>query len=207
MSRRRMRTYPGGHADKQAARMFLYRHVRAAPVQGHAVTLAGTEPESELSLLRHYVQWPAEHVWFVDNSLRPQVTNALLRAKRKWPEANVERINVSNLIPRLGAIGFANLDFMGAPLQDDTIGCFKQVAECLLPQGVIGFTWLRGRENFDNPSTRRLYRLGKGEGDERRWTGVVRAVRQLSRGALTLVGRWDYYSHHSPMSVAVFRKE
>lgn len=204
--RRRSLSYPGDHKDKQAARVYLYRYALAAPIQGHAVTLAGTEPESEITLMRDYLKWPAHRAWFVDSSQRPEVIDALHRAHKNWPEANVQRINLWNLVPKLGAIGFANLDFMGAPLQDETIKCTEQVIDRLLPGGVLGFTWIRGREHFDARATRLLWELGKGhEGNDRRWAGVLRAFDIMSRGSLDFVGKWEYLSNHSPMSVAVFR--
>lgn len=60
--------FPGNHPDKQMARLFLYKHAKAAPVQGHAVTLAGTDPESEVLLMRDYLRWPAHRAWFVDKA-------------------------------------------------------------------------------------------------------------------------------------------
>lgn len=189
--------------------MYLYKYALAAPVQGHAVTLAGTEPESEVTLLRDYLKWPPHRTWFVDNSLRPEVVAALRRVHENWPEANVQRVNIWNLVPKLGAIGFANLDFMGAPLQDETIKCTQQVIDRLLPGGILGFTWMRGREDtLGMKAARKLWRLGKGfKGNERRWAGVLRAFDDMSGGTLNLVGKWEYLSGHSPMSVSVFRKE
>jgi hypothetical protein len=206
IARDRHQPFPGDHSDKQAARMFLYRHAVAAPVQGHAVTLAGSEPESEVNLLRYYLKWPATRTWFVDNSLEVKVLNALYRVKRHWPDAHVERINLRNLLPRLGAIGFINLDFMGSPLQDESVVCLEQAAERLLPGGILGFTWIRGRENYRSPSCRRLMKFGKGTGDDLRWSGVLRAVEHID-DSLKLIGKYQYLSNHSPMSVAVFRKE
>jgi hypothetical protein len=206
--RQRGYSFPGDHADKQAARLYLYRHALTAPIQGHAVALAGTEPESEVSLMRDYLKWPAHRTWFVDNSKRPEVIDALHRVHKNWPDANVQRVNLWNLVPKLGAIGFANLDFMGAPLQEETLECTKEVVKRLLPQGILGFTWMRGREYVEGtPSAQLLYKLGKGyKGDERRWAGVLRAFDMMSDGALDFIGKYEYLSKHSPMSVAVFRR-
>lgn len=201
--------FPGNHVEKQAARMFLYRFVLDAPVQGHAVTLAGPEPIAELKLLRDYVRWPGHRTWFVDKDVNnPKVVRALRQIKKEWPEAHAEGRDLRKLLPALGAIGFANLDFMGWPLQRDNWDCFEQVAQMLLPGAVVGFTWLRGREQLNTQkSARLLWKLGKGyRGNERRWAGFLNAVEQVDR-KLRLLDRWQYLSNHSPMSVAVFRKE
>lgn len=188
--------------------MFLYRHVRAAPVQGHAVTLVGTDPESEVSLLRDYLKWPAHRTWFVDNDKNNRsVILAMNWIKKNWSEANAEMIDFRKLLPRLGAVGFANLDFMGAPLQETHQDCLEKLLPLLLPEAIVGFTWLRGRENFISKSSLRLYQLGKGyQGNERRWAGFLRAVELLSKGTLVCIDRWEYLSNHSPMSVAILKK-
>lgn len=188
--------------------MFLYRHVLDAPVQGHAVTLAGTEPVPELKLLRDYVRWPAHRTWFVDNNIRnPRVVKALRRISKEWPQANTRLEDLRKLVPTLGAIGFANLDFMGWPLQEDNWECFEEVSKRLLPRAILGFTWLRGREHFEVGCAKLLWKLGKGyQGNERRWAGFLRAVEMSTNGSLELIDRWQYYSNRSPMSVAVFRK-
>jgi len=178
-------------------------------VQGHAVTLAGTDPISEVRLLRDYVKWPGHRTWFVDNDItNVLVQNALKKIKEEWPQANTELKDLRSIIPKLEAIGFANLDFMGWPLQSDNWECFTQVAKSLLPGAILGFTWLRGRENLKkHASARLLWRLGKGyEGDERRWVGFQRAAEKVDR-TLKLIGRYQYFSNHSPMSIAVFRKD
>ncbi len=200
--------YPGDHERKQVARLFLYRYARAAPIQGHAVTLAGTDPSSEIGLLRDYLQWPAHRAWFVDNSKRPEVIKALGFIRQMWPSAQVVQDNVFNVIPRLEAIGFANLDFMGAPLQEEVLTCLHEISPRLLPQAILGFTWLRGRENLQGQhAARLLWELGKGfRGNERRWAGLVVAINRISGGSLQLIARHEYLSNHSPMSVAVFRK-
>lgn len=208
--RRRNLSFAGDHHEKRAARLLLYKYALAAPVQGHAVTLAGTEPEPEVALMRNYLKWPAHRAWFVDNSLRPEVVEALNRIIQTWPEANVVRANIKNVVPKLEAIGFANLDFMGAPLQEETLFCFNEVAERMLRGGILGFTWLRGRENLgSNPrhSSELLWKLGKGyRGNERRWAGVLKAVEEISDGTLELIDRYEYLNNHSPMAVAIFRK-
>lgn len=208
MTRQRSLSFPGDRVEKRAARLLLYKHALAAPIQGHAVTLAGTEPEPEIFLMRDYLGWPAHHAWFVDNSLRPEVVNALNRAKKEWPGANVERVNLKNIVPKLEAIGFANLDFMGTPLQEETALCLELVAPRLLRGAILGFTWMRGREYVDGrASSRLLWDLGKGyRGDERRWAGVTRFVDTASKRTLRLIDRIEYLSNHSPMSVAIFRK-
>lgn len=201
--------YPGDHEDKQTARLVLYRHAKAAPIQGYAVTLAGTEPASEVRLMRDYLQWPAHRAWFVDKNTSPIVIRALRQVTELWPGTNTARINLKNLVPRLGALGFANLDFMGAPLTDDNIQCLEEVVPLLLSGAVLGLTWIRGREVFGmHHSAERLWKLGKGhKGNERRWAGVLQAIDNISEGSLVLLDRWEYVSNRSPMSVAIFRKE
>lgn len=199
---------PGNHEDKQAARMFLYRYAAAAPIQGHAVTLAGTEPESEVALMRDYLKWPAKRAWFVDNNNIPTVKKALRWIKKDWGDTNVLPVDLSDLAPKLGAIGFANLDFMGAPLQERTVRCLNRVIPRMLPNAIMGFTWIRGREHPNTHSSARLlWEMGIGyQGNNRRWAGVLRAIDIISDGALEFVDRWEYQSNHSPMAVAVFRR-
>jgi hypothetical protein len=201
--------YPGDHGDKAAARLFLYKYAKMAPIQGHAVTLAGTDPIPEVHLMRDYLRWPAHRVWFVDRSKTKEVTTALRKISRVWNGVNVRHLDLRDIIPHLGALGFINLDFMGAPLSDDNLSCLKEVIPLLLPSSILGLTWIRGRENTAlHLSARRLWRFGKGfRGNERRWAGVVQAISNLSRGTLSYIDRWEYFSNHSPMSVAVFRKE
>lgn len=201
--------YPGDRGDKAAARLFLYQHAKTAPIQGHAVTLAGTDPIPEVRLMRDYLGWPAHKAWFVDRANTKEVTTALRKISRMWDGVNVRHLDIRDIVPYLGALGFVNLDFMGAPLGDDNLSCLKEVIPLLMPGSVLGLTWIRGRENLSlHLSARRLWRLGKGfRGNERRWAGVVRAISNLSHGTLSYVDRWEYFSNHSPMSVTVFRKE
>lgn len=207
--RRRVLSFAGDHHEKRAARLLLYKHALAAPVQGHAVTLAGTEPEPEIALMRDYLKWPAHRTWFVDNSLRPEVVRALNRVIKIWPEANTKRANLLNIVPKLGALGFANLDFMGTPLHQETIDCFKLVAPRMLSGGILGFTWMRGREDLSGKrtSSELLWELGKGhKGNARRWAGVLKFIDIVSNKTLELVDAYNYLNNHSPMSVAIFRK-
>lgn len=171
--------------------------------------LAGTEPESEIVLLRDYLGWPSDKAWIVDSSKRNEVRQALDRARKFWPGANVENTTLLNVLPRLDTIGFVNLDLMGAPLQKETMICFEQIVPKLPPKAVVGFTWIRGRENIQgNPSARLLWELGKGyEGNQRRWAGVLRFIDTISDGTLHLIDRCEYHNNKSPMAVAIFRKE
>lgn len=201
--------FPGNTQDKQAARLFLYRYARAAPIQGHAVTLAGTEPESEVGLMRDYLQWPSHRAWFIDSAKTKKIGAALRKISRMWDGVNVRQLDLRDIVPHLEAIGFANLDFMGAPLSNDNLECLREITPLLLSGAILGLTWIRGRENLSlHISARRLWRLGKGfRGNERRWAGVIRAVDQVSGGTLRFLDRWEYFSNHSPMSIAVFRRE
>lgn len=201
--------YPGDHTEKRAARLFLYQKALAAPTQGHALTLAGTDPKTELMLMRDYLRWPASRAWFIDNGNFDAVDAALAYVRQAWPGARTSTENVKDVIPRLGAIGFANLDFMGSPLHPDVLASLHEVSLRMLPGAILGFTWLRGREHpRGNTPSRLLWKLGKGyRGNERRWAGVLRAVDTVSDETLALIGKWEYRREHSPISVAVFRKE
>ncbi len=201
--------FPGDHPDKQTARLVLYKYAKTAPIQGHAVTLAGTDPTSEVKLMRDYLLWPAHKAWFVDKAKTIEVTSALNSIRRLWPGANVRQANLTELVSDISAVGFANLDFMGAPLSSNNLACMSSIVPLLLPGAILGLTWIRGRENMSlHASARRLYRLGTGaRGNERRWAGVLRAMYNLSEGELRFVDRWEYFSNHSPMSVAIFEKK
>lgn len=201
--------FPGDHQDKQTARLFLYRYARMAPIQGHAVTLAGTDPDSEVRLMRDYLRWPAHRAWFVDKAKTEAVRSALRRIERLWKGANARHLDLVDIVPHLEAIGFANLDFMGAPLNDSNLACLREVAPLMLPGAILGLTWIRGRENISlHSSALRLWKLGKGfRGNERRWVGVLRAIDEISSGTLQFVDRWEYFSNHSPMSIAVFKRK
>lgn len=200
--------FPGNHQDKQVARLFLYRYAKTSPIQGHAVTLAGTEPESEVQLIRDYLGWPAHRAWFIDKATTRNVSLALRKIALLWKGVNIRQLDLRDLLPNLGALGFINLDFMGAPLLDNNLECLQGASALLLRGGILGLTWIRGRENLTaHLSARRLWRLGKGfSGNERRWAGVLKAVDILSKGDLKFVDRWEYFSNHSPMAIAVFRK-
>jgi len=200
--------FPGDHKEKQAARLFLYRHALDAPKQGHAVALAGSTPEQELKLLRDYLKWDPKHAWFIDNDRGAAVEYALERVSELWPGVNVSREDIKELAPTLGGIGFANLDFMDSPLQPDTLDCVKNVTEELLPGAILEFTWMRCREASSiRISSRMMEDLGKGySGNEKRWKSHLKAFDYISNGTLKLIGRWEYFSW-SPMAVSVFRKE
>lgn len=186
--------------------MFLYKHAKQSPVQGYALTLTGTEPKAELSLLRDYLNWPANRTWFVDKDKSKEVSRAVSFLKREWDGVNTSRDDLRSVVPRLEAIGFANLDFMGAPLKDESVDCLRVVIPHLLPGAVLGFTWFRGRELPNHSSEIRLSSISHGfHGNERRWVGVLRTIDEISRGRLKLLGGWEYFSKHSPMSVAVFK--
>lgn len=201
--------FPGDSADKKTARMILYRYAKLAPVQGNAVALAGPDPESEVALMRDYLRWPAQRAWFVDKSKTKEISQALSRIGEMWDGVNIRQIDLRELIPHLGAVGFANLDFMGAPLGDNSLNCLREIIPRLLSKAIIGLTWIRGREDMvRHISARRLWRLGKGaKGGDRRWLGVIRAIHNLSGGELVMIDKWEYFNGHSPMAIAVFRKE
>ncbi len=207
MSRGRRLQFPGDHENKRAARLLLYKHALLSPIQGYSIMLAGTDPECEITLMRDYLKWPSQRAWIVDNSSNLSVLNALRSAKRLWPEANIKNTDVCNIIPKLESIGFANLDFMGAPLQADNLKCLRLIIPRMLPGSILGFTWLRGREYIEgHPSSKLLWELGKGyTGNERRWAGVTRAIQNISNNTISLIDRWEYLHNHSPMAVSIFK--
>lgn len=203
-----MSSYPGDvGGDKAISRLLLYHKAKNIPVRGCAVTLAGTSPENEIVLMRDYLRWPARKTWFVDKSKTPEITKSLKKIKGLWPEVNVSNEDIRNVIPKLGQIGFINLDLMGFPLSDTSVSCIKSLSKVLLPGAIFGLTWIRGRERLLHKSTRMLWRLGEGHhGNDRRWVGLEKAVSMLSEESLRLTDRWQYFNNHSPMCVAVFRK-
>lgn len=205
-----MSKYPGDiGGEKAVSRLLLYQQAKSIPVRGHAITLAGKTPEHEIILMRDYLRWPASKVWFVDNSTSLEVIDALKRVKSLWPEVNVSRADIRNVIPMLGNIGFANLDLMGFPLSDVSTTCIKALSKTLLPEALFGLTWIKGREVMTlHKSAQKLWKLGKGfHGNERRWAGLDRAVDKLSAGSIKMKTRWEYFNSHSPMCVGVFAKE
>jgi hypothetical protein len=172
------------------------------------VTLAGSDPISEVKLLKEYLKWPGSRTWFVDKDESDDVLTALNQIRRTWPEAQVLTAELSDVAEKLPFIGFANLDFMGGPLTGRNVDCMMKVIPKLLPKATLGVTWIRGRECLEvHRGSQLLWELGKGfRGNERRWMGFLRAMEKLSNGELDLLGRLEYQSNHSPMAVAVFQK-
>lgn len=210
------RVYPGESVDKRTARLFLYKFAVTAPRCGHAITLAGTEPYAEVSLMRDYLKWDAAKTWFVDWAKnienRANVLAALRGIETNWPGANVRRADINDIVPLLPTIGFANLDFMGLMDRDSMQPCIRDVIGRLPPGGVMGVTWFRGRD-FDKPN-RSAWDVHEAARDvkdlnERRWVGVQRMVNKWAKQQdvrLTLEGALEYQHRHSPMSVTVWRR-
>ena len=202
--------------DKKTARLFLYKHALGALRVGHAVTLAGTEPFAEVELIRDYLRWPATRSWFVDwaknTDTRSEVLDALRGIKHRWPEANVVHGNIIEVIEDLPSVGFANLDFMGFMDRRSMQPAVRAVISKLVRGGVMGLTWFRGRD-IDEPwrSASDVHAAARDVADlnDRRWVGVLRMVDGWAKEAgvhLELVGAMEYQHHHSPMSVAVWRR-
>ena len=202
--------YPGDHIDKRAARLFLYKHALHSIRQGSAITLAGTDPDSEISLLRDYLKWPANRTWFVDNSERIEVITALQHIKHSWPESRVYPGSLQNLLLEPFQIGFVNLDFMGHLNSFNVLPCLKLVIPNMLPGAILGLTWERGREMTHLPDSSGMRTLKAGARykniNDQRWAGVLKIVDKISNGQLEVLGGVEYQNHHSPMSVSVFRK-
>lgn len=209
------RAYPGESDDKRAARLFLYRYAVSAPRCGHAVTLAGTEPEAEVWLLKKYLGWPGARVHFVDWArdvqTRPRVLAALKQIKEMWPQADVVRGDVNDVIESVPLVGFANLDFMGFT-RDSVMPCVKRTIAKLAPGGIMGVTWFRDRET-DEPhrSAWDVFEMARDVNslNDRRWAGMLRIIQRWAREAgtkLELVGALEYQHQHSPMAVIVWRR-
>jgi len=204
--------FPGNHQDKTAARLFLYKFAVDAPRQGHAITLAGTEPREEVSLLRDYLGWEAERSWFVDNDIKNRhVQKAIKQVRVYWPGAKARLGNLREALPQIDKVGFANLDFMGHLNSYNVLPCLREVHEKMISGSIVGLTWERGREQLKvrNHSGTRTIRLGAKKGrslNDRRWAGVLKTVDEISESKLEFVGGLEYQSNHSPMSVSVFRK-
>lgn len=209
------RAYPGESEDKRAARLFIYRYASLASRCGHAITLAGTEPYAEVWLLQNYLKWPGTHTHFVDWAKDTQTRNAVIFAlseiKRQWPEADVVRGDVNNVIDDLPLIGFANLDFMGFN-RDSVIPCVKRTIHKLAPGGVMALTCFRGREiDAIHRSAWDVFEASRDIDDlnSKRWAGVTRLVQRWGREArkdLVLLGALEYQHNHSPMMVTVWRR-
>lgn len=201
--------YPGDHSDKRAARLFLYKQALSSPRLGFAVTLAGTAPDSEITLLRDYLKWPAHRTWFVDNSEDISVVSALRKIKRAWPEAGVYPGELQHLLSKPFPIGFANLDFMGHLNSFNVLPCLRLVIENLIPGAVLGLTWERGREMrcYANSAGTRTLAAGSHYADlnDQRWAGVLSIVNGIAKGKLEVIGGVEYQNNHSPMSVTVFK--
>lgn len=209
------RAYPGESPDKRAARLFLYKLGAQAPRLGHAITLAGTEPQAEVDLMRDYLKWPGAKTWFVDWAKNPetrtQVLAALTAIKTAWPEANVVRGDINEVLAEIPLVGFANLDFMGFDRRS-VMPCIKTTITRLAPGGVMAVTWFRGRE-VDAPH-RSAWDVLEAARDvptaaDRRWAGVLRLVERWGREArcgLELVGALEYQHKNAPMSVTAWRR-
>lgn len=210
--RRSRLPFPGDHPDKTAARLFLYKHAIDAPRHGHAVTLAGTEPRSEITLLRDYLQWDASRTWFVDHDVdNPHVRHAIKAIRFLWHGVNAKFCTLQTLLPKLDMIGFANLDFMGHLTESNVLPCLRETSQRLLPGGIIGLTWERGREQLGvaKHSGARAVREGSKPNrslNSKRWAGVLKIVQEETEGRLSFVAGLEYQNNHSPMSVTVFRK-
>lgn len=208
------RAYPGESEDKRAARLFLYKLGAQAPRLGHAITLAGTEPQAEVDLMRDYLKWSGSKAWFVDwaknTETRPRVLTALAAIKAAWPQANVVRGDINEVLQEIPLVGFANLDFMGFD-RSSVMPCIKKTIARLAPGGVMAVTWYRGRE-VDAPhrSAWDVFEAARDvQGAARRWAGVLRLVEQWSRETghvLELVGALEYQHKHAPMSVTAWRR-
>lgn len=205
--------FPGDHQDKAAARLFLYKHAVDAPRNGHAITLAGTDPRAEITLLRDYLQWDPKRTWFVDfDKDNREVFSAIKSIQLLWRGVNTRLLDLLDVLPLIGMIGFANLDFMGHLNSYNVLPCLREVNKRMLRGAIVGLTWERGREqlNVKNHSGTRAIKLGSRKGrslNDRRWAGVLKIVDEASDGSLEFVGGLEYQSNHSPMSVSVFRKK
>lgn len=196
--------------DKRAARLFLYKHALNSPRDGYAITLAGSSPESEVTLLKDYLHWPTNKTWFVDNSDEIEVTAALQRIKYLWPDVGTYPWDLQQLLTLSLPIGFINLDFMGHLNSFDVLPCLKLAIPKLLPGAVLGLTWERGRERRECPNSpgAKVLQAGSAFSDinDQRWAGVLSIVDKIAKGSLQFIGGVEYQNNHSPMAVSVFHK-
>jgi hypothetical protein len=213
---RYVRVYPGDAEDKRVAQLFTYRHALGAPRVGAAVTLSGTSPLPEVLLMRDFLRWPGERVYFVDwakdTHAKPLVLAGFKAIKKEWPIANIEHCDINNVVARLPMIGFANLDFMGFD-RTSVMPCVQKTVEHLARGGVMSLTWFRGRE-VDEPcrSAWDVFEAARDvkDLDTRRRVGVQRLVDRWARAVnvtLEWLGGLDYQHKHSPMSVMVWRRK
>ncbi len=135
---------------KRLSRYYLYRRVRhlwhADRPQGAYIVLAGSEA-SEIGCLRDYLMVKPEDAWFVD-----QDSTGLSIVKEKWSEANRFHGKLKDALKVIkGDIAFINLDFCGYMTKDvaDSVA-----AACgrIVPQGIVGYTFVRDRESFLTPN-------------------------------------------------------
>jgi hypothetical protein len=199
--------YPGDNPEKRAARVFLYKMGLTAPKGGHALTLAGHQPEDEVELMRDYLKWNGKQTWFVDKSTKANVVAAMNRIEKDWSEAQVYRGDLKKLLRFIYPISFAHLDFMGYLNDKSVIPCLKEVSERCLPRAIIGLTWYRGRERPDlHTSAKRLVKASGGMSDPMwRWKGAINIVSEITDGRLQFASGIEYHNHRSPMSLTVFR--
>lgn len=212
---RYVRTYPGDAEDKRVAQLFTYRHALMAP-RAAAVTLTGTMPLPEARLMRDFLRWPSDRVYFVDwakdKNARPLILAGFRDIKRMWPAAHVEHRDINDVVEQLPMIGFANLDFMGFDRRS-VMPCIRKVIGRLARGGVMSLTWFRGRE-VDEPcrSAWDVFEVARDidDIDDRRHVGVQRLVNRWACAlnvTLEWVGGLDYQHKHSPMSVMVWRRK
>lgn len=211
------RAMPEESEDKRAARVFLYNLAASAPKLGHAVALAGWQPEAEVALMRWYLGWPGSKTWFVDwardRDTRPRVLAALDRIRRAWPTANVVRGDINKVMDEIPLVGFANLDFMSYMDRESAQPCLRAIIDRLAIGGVVGYTWYRGRE-VDAPhrSAWDVLEAARDIPDKKaqRWAGVTRLIHRWGREAgakLEICGALEYQHAHSPMAVIAFRRK
>lgn len=204
---KRHHPYPGDNDGKLEARFYLYQEAAKRPRAGHAIALAGSQPAEELRLLRDYLRWPAQRVWFVDKDRSLATRQALSYIRREWPQAHVWNNSLRAVLPNLDSIGFAYLDFMGHLNASNCMPCLWETAKLMRPGGILGLTWERGRENGGTSSRRIFSEAKKGRTlQERRWEGVLKVVDQITTKRLRLISAYEYQNNHSPMSLNVYER-
>ena len=217
------RVMPAESPEKRMARMTLYQTAQAAPRYGHAVTLAGAEPEAEAALLLDYLHWQPNHTWFVDwakeMSTRQDVIDGLTRLRTKYPKAHAIQDNVVKVIQALPVIGFANLDFMGQPTRTYVQPALRETCKRLATGGIVGLTFYRGRESCRQQHG--AYDVWQAAGadpaqavsirsDDTRWLGVCNLVAGIARSVgcnLKFVRGLQYQHRYSPMAMAIWQRE
>lgn len=204
----RVGDYPGDCPAKRLIRQELYFACRRAwdisgRPGGYAVILAGPNA-CEIQLLRDYLRWPKNRVIVVDLE-----EEGLIRARHLWPGVETHKGPVHRILRELPTVGFLNLDLMGY-LTTQTEVSFYAAAGNIMPNGIVSFTFYRGREHPTHKTFPRLLESGSHvlEDDQLtdtnlvRWVGTAYRIQAiLELRSTRIVMTEDYRSPKSAMGI------